>query len=67
MPFSSDDPLYGIAADRTAGYPLRLGLLAPRGEKSLLIVPIEDFMRLKSNPFFPYVERRIAGWVSGGK
>jgi hypothetical protein len=26
-------------------------------------VPIESFMRLKSNPFFPYVERRIASWI----
>lgn len=63
VPFPPDDPLYGIAPDMTIDYGLRLGLIAPRGEGSVLMVPIEDFMRLKSNPFFPYVERRILEWI----
>jgi alpha-beta hydrolase superfamily lysophospholipase len=65
LPFPPDDPLYGIAPDTTLDYGVRLGVIAPRGEGSVLTVPIEDFMRLKSNPFFPYVERRIREWVDG--
>jgi alpha-beta hydrolase superfamily lysophospholipase len=67
VPFSPDDPLYGLAPDRTVDYGVRLGVIAPRGESSGLAVPIEGFMRLKSNPFFPYVERRIREWVGPAK
>ena len=66
MPFAPDDALYGLAPDMTVDYGVRLGLLAPRGEGSVLSVPIQDFLRLKSNPFFPYVERRMTEWVGTG-
>ncbi len=58
-PFRPDDPLYGIAPDLSKDYGLRLGLLAPRGEKGVLSVPIDQFMRLNCNPFFSYVEAKI--------
>lgn len=59
LPFPPDDPLLGIRP--APGWPgvLHLGLLAPRGEKSTLIVPEETLMRLSSNPFFPYVAARV--------
>jgi hypothetical protein len=59
LPFRPDDPLFGI--DPAGGEPgaIRLGLLAPRGEKSTLVVPEDVLMRLASNPFFPYVEARV--------
>jgi alpha-beta hydrolase superfamily lysophospholipase len=59
VPFRPDDPLFGIAPDMSADYGLRLGLLAPRGEKDVLTVPLDQFMRLNCNPFFPYQEARI--------
>jgi len=31
----------------------------PRGERDLLAVPIDLFTRLRYNPFFPYIERRL--------
>jgi alpha-beta hydrolase superfamily lysophospholipase len=58
-PFRPDDPLFGIDPDLSKDYGLRLGLLAPRGEKGVLSVPIDQFMRLNCNPFFPYVEAKI--------
>jgi alpha-beta hydrolase superfamily lysophospholipase len=67
LPFAPDDPLFGIAPDMREDYGLRLGLIAPRGERSVLMVPMDNFMRLNSNPFFPYVERRIEEWFSGKK
>jgi hypothetical protein len=43
--------------------PVALGLLSPRGERSVLTVPVDVLMRVSSNPFFPYMERRISEWV----
>ena len=59
VPFPADDPIYG---DGTAGSPswgVPLGSLEPRGERDLLAVPVELFTRLRHNPFFPYMERRL--------
>jgi hypothetical protein len=59
LPFPPDDPLFGIRP--AAGWPdvIHLGTLAPRGEKSALVVPENVLMRLCSNPFFPYLEARV--------
>ena len=59
MPFRPDDPLFGIDPDMSKDYGLRLGLLAPRGERGVLSVPIDQFMRLNCNPFVAYEEARI--------
>jgi pimeloyl-ACP methyl ester carboxylesterase len=59
VPFRPDDPLFGIAPDMATDYGVRLGLLAPRGERGVLTVPIDQLMRLNCNPFFPYQEARI--------
>lgn len=67
LPFAPDDPLFGLAPDLREDYGIRIGLIAPRGERSVLSAPMETFTRLTSNPFFPYVERRIAEWIGGGK
>jgi hypothetical protein len=36
-------------------------MLEPRGEKGLLSIPAGQFNRLRSNPFFPYIEQRLIG------
>ncbi|MGE5414342.1 MAG: hypothetical protein ACM3NW_09215 [Syntrophomonadaceae bacterium] len=59
VPFRPDDPLFGLAPDLSQDYGLRLGLLAPRGERGVLSVPLDQFMRINCNPFFPYVETKI--------
>jgi hypothetical protein len=58
VPFRPDDPLYGIAPPG-AGPRYHLGNLVLRGEKGLLTTPVEGLMRLRCNPFFGYMERRI--------
>jgi alpha-beta hydrolase superfamily lysophospholipase len=63
VPFRPDDALFGITPDTSVSYGLRLGLLAPRGEKGVLTVSIDQFMRLNCNPFFSYVEQRIRDFV----
>ena len=66
VPFATDDPLYGTDPDPREFYGVRLGVLAPRGERSDLIVGMDQLLRLTCNPFFPYVERRLREWIEAG-
>ncbi len=59
LPFAPDDPIYGQAPDALPQWGVPLGSVEPRGERRLLKVPIELFMRLRHNPFFPYIEERL--------
>ena len=59
LPFPPDDPIYGEATDTLPPWGVPLGSVEPRGERRLLNVPIELFMRLRHNPFFPYIEERL--------
>lgn len=63
VPFTVDDPLYGIDAPQSANGLLALGRLSPRGEKGVLTVGSDVLMRLSSNPFFPFVAERIGQWL----
>ena len=63
LPFPAGDPLYG-------GYPvgkspsgLRLGSLALRGERGVLHISASGMLRLRWNPFYPYVEQRMLDFV----
>jgi alpha-beta hydrolase superfamily lysophospholipase len=58
LPFPDDDPLYG------ANYPageddLHLGTLALRGERGVLQIPASEMLRLRSNPFYPFLEEKV--------
>lgn len=59
LPFPPDDPIYGEAPSELPQWGVPLGSIEPRGERRLLQVPIELFMRLRHNPFFGYVEERL--------
>ncbi len=60
VPFSPDDPVYGTGGNDVDTYNgLPLGTLEPRGETHLLTAPLNQLMRLRHNPFFPYLESRI--------
>lgn len=63
VPFPPDDPVYGALESHDATYHgLPLGRLQPRGEIRFLTVSLGQLMRLRNNPFFSYVEQRVAGW-----
>jgi alpha-beta hydrolase superfamily lysophospholipase len=64
LPFPEDDPVYGATPPPGAPRQVALGRLSPIGEKGVLTVPIEVLMRAGWNPFFPYMSRRIAAWVT---
>ena len=40
-----------------------IGSVEPRGERGLLAVPVDTLMRLRSNPFFSYVEQRVLEFI----
>jgi alpha-beta hydrolase superfamily lysophospholipase len=62
LPFSPNDPLYGgPAAGNSPG--IKLGDLALRGERGVLQIPAAAMLRLRWNPFYPYMERRLLEFV----
>ena len=67
LPFPMSDPLYGREETATPVQLIRLGLLSPRGERAVLSVPSDTLMRLTCNPFFSYLNARVAAWMEGGR
>jgi alpha-beta hydrolase superfamily lysophospholipase len=63
LPFPPDDPLYG---QRPPGNDdvLFLGQMAIQGERGLLKLSSDWLLRLRHNPFYPYLERRVLEWVA---
>jgi alpha-beta hydrolase superfamily lysophospholipase len=63
IPFTVNDPLYGIDGSSAIAGLLPIGRLSPRGERAVLTVGTDTLMRLSSNPFFPFISERIGGWI----
>jgi len=59
LPFPITDTLYGMNPDLTENYGIHLGSTATRGEVGVMIVNLDSLLRMSSNPFFPYMEKRI--------
>ena len=59
LPFPMTDALYGMTPDETESFGTNLGVLAPRGERNVLITSLDALLRVASNPFFPYLVERI--------
>jgi alpha-beta hydrolase superfamily lysophospholipase len=64
IPFPIDDPLYGTDPVEDHSGLFRLGRLSPRGERAVLIAGADTFVRLSSNPFFPYMAERVRAWAA---
>ena len=58
LPFPRSDPLYGKpdTLDRTT---LHLGNIDLRGERNGLQIPAAALLRLRWNPFYPYLQQRL--------
>jgi alpha-beta hydrolase superfamily lysophospholipase len=65
LTFPIDDSLYGMAPT-TEDYGVQLGALATRGERGTLIVSLDSLIRMSSNPFFPYLLKRIEEGMGQG-
>jgi hypothetical protein len=66
LPFPATDPLYGenSSGDNPG---VRLGNIALQGEKGVLRIPAAAMLRLRWNPFYPYIEKRILNFVRLGR
>ena len=62
IPFPPDDPLYGRESGEETPH-IRIGRFSARGERAVLLVPMDVLMRLSYNPFFAYMERRVGAWI----
>jgi len=59
VPFPPDDPVYGNGKDGQSLHGINLGALELRGETNMMRVSVNTLIRLRYNPFFPYMEERI--------
>lgn len=65
LPFPMDDGLYGLEPNPADDFGVNLGVLAPRGERNVLIASLDALLRVASNPFFPYMLARISEGIDG--
>ena len=56
LPFPLSDGLYGARPDPAPDedFGMRLGAVAPRGERGVLVLDLDSLVRVSSNPFYPY-------------
>jgi alpha-beta hydrolase superfamily lysophospholipase len=64
LPFPPDDPLYGQRPPGNEDV-LFLGQMAIQGERNLMKISSDWLLRLRYNPFYDYLERRVLEWVEG--
>ncbi len=62
LPFPASDQLYGDGTTRNSPG-IELGVLALRGERGVLVISADDMLRLRWNPFYGHLERRILDFV----
>lgn len=62
LPFPADDPLYGVSPPPDSKV-VNLGGVELRGERGVLSVPPEHFLRLRYNPFYSYLATRVKSFV----
>jgi alpha-beta hydrolase superfamily lysophospholipase len=62
LPFPPDDPLYGQRPPPDDGM-VFLGDLAFKGEQGLLKLPPEWLLRMRYNPFYDYLQKRVLQWA----
>ncbi len=58
LPFSVDDPLYG-ASDAVVSPGIALSKITLRGERGVINIPAAEMLRMKWNPFYPYLEQKV--------
>ncbi len=63
LPFPPDDPIYGAVAP-TSRDAIFLGNVELRGERGFLAISGDSLMRLRHNPFWPYLAQRITAFLN---
>lgn len=63
LPFRADDPVYGNGRQDSARQKIAFGALAPRGERAVMRLNAEYFLRMRYNPFFSFQQAQIIDWL----
>ncbi|NVK40298.1 MAG: alpha/beta fold hydrolase [Oceanospirillaceae bacterium] len=63
LPFPPQDPLYG-GPDAAESPGIRLGDFALLGERGVLQIPAAEMLRLRWNPFYRYLEKRVLDFLA---
>ncbi|OLU08077.1 alpha/beta hydrolase [Achromobacter denitrificans] len=63
LPFPVNDSLYGQHPDNIEEYGVSLGAMSIRGEVGALVSGMDTLARLTSNPFYPYLIKRMDGVI----
>ncbi len=64
IPFRDDDLLYGNGSTQDENNPgVVFGALAPRGEKGVLLLTPDYFLRTRHNPFYAFQARHLTEWL----
>lgn len=61
LPIAPDDPIYGAVSPEDSR--VFLGRMDVRGERGLLALSAASLLRLRYNPFYSYVESRVAAFL----
>jgi hypothetical protein len=61
LPIPPDDPLYGQRPPSNQDI-LFLGQMAIQGERGLLKLPSDWLLRMRHNPFYDFLEKRVIDW-----
>jgi len=64
LPFPLDDVVYGLAPSEVDSTYPKLGQVYMLGESGALILPPALLQRLRSNPFYGYIEERLKGVIN---
>jgi len=64
LPFRANDVVYGDGnGDVHGGHRVSFGALAPRGERSVMRLNAEYFLRMRYNPFFAFQQSYMIDWL----
>lgn len=63
VPVPADDPVYGETRPALSNGRIWLGHAALYGERDMLLVPETALLRLRYNPFFPWMAERIDAFL----
>ncbi|HUL82372.1 MAG TPA: alpha/beta fold hydrolase [Gammaproteobacteria bacterium] len=67
LPFPVDDPVYGLEGpSEGAAAKFNLGTFPARGENGALVVPLAQFARVRSNPFFAVIRAKVRETLPDG-
>ena len=64
VPVPADDPVYGATRPAKQSGRIWLGHAALYGERDMLLVPEGALLRLRYNPFFPWMTQRIGDFLA---